>query len=153
MLGQNAKRTNKRAEPRAIDMRKLSGIFLILIAMTAANSVTARESGVPNVYRVNWLLKVCRDGGFGTDATPPVNSSSNLCAGTVQGFVMGLRYGQLHRTGPDQPFNYWCAPHGTTTRQLVTVFVHWAERNPALENQGWAAGLVLAFREAWPCIK
>jgi Rap1a immunity proteins len=46
-----------------------------------------------------------------------------------------------------------CVPEHATRGQAAAIFIAWAKRNPQEWNYPAFAGVMGAFREAWPCEK
>lgn len=78
-----------------------------------------------------------------------------LCAGTLRGFVDG--YGSVsaaaQMAGIDLTVSPWisCPPEGTSLSQLQTVFMEWAQNNPARWHDYYSIGILEAMLTAFPC--
>ena len=68
--------------------------------------------------------------------------------GDCLGFVRGLAEGLGFVTNPKVRA---CIPENVTGKQLVQVFVRWAETNPEKLHHHRTLGVAVAMKEAFPC--
>lgn len=78
-----------------------------------------------------------------------------LCSGIFRGFADG--YGSVvaaaQLVGVDLSVSPWisCAPEGTSLSQIQTVFMEWAQNNPARWHDYYSIGVLEAMLTAFPC--
>jgi hypothetical protein len=121
---------------------------VVLFAVLACSTARAGSGSLESVQD---LRNHCIDDG---------GAGSLICSSYILGFATGFNHAlsaiavSLDESATRDtlaPVTGICLPSGWSVGQGVAVFVKWADDNPEQWHLLPSFGLVLAFREAFPC--
>lgn len=117
----------------------VTAAFAIAVSFLFVGRVAAEDDTYNTVLG---LLTQCRS--VEKEKSADLNAANwGLCHGRIEGYFVAT--GTWARPRP------FCAPPDTTRKDLVKVFIHWAESNPGKWLEPTYVGLQTALTDAFPC--